>query len=561
MAEALTAMSRNKLLLLFSSLGVLLLLVAAAARENLFMEWRRIQRSSRSETGPVEVHLRQAYIPVLKVADRCISCHLGMAPGEQGVLGGPVTKPHPPVVHDPAEFGCTICHGGQGRATERAAAHGDVPFWPEPMIPKRYAYAGCGTCHTHLRVPSLPLLEHGRALFESKDCLSCHRVDSRGGTVRPGGAGGMEGPDLSRSGASGYDEKWYSKHLLAWSEKKSAAWAVSFGPLGEEDQAALEVYLGSRAGAPGLVEAKALFHSLGCRGCHKMEGVGGDDGVDLTRAGQKDPGRLDFTHVPDGATLDRWLAEHFRAPAKLVPGSGMPALGLTESQIDQLVMYTLSLRRADVPDAFWPKDRLRVERFQEREFAADGATLYGTFCAACHGAQGQGMRYPGMPAFPAIANPDFAELATDAFLAETVRRGRPGRRMPAWGDKEGGLRPSEIASVVAYLRTLGGVPAPAADARPLRWAKDSMGQGERLFVAYCSGCHGLKGEGAEGPALRNPVLLESASDTYLVETVRRGRRGTSMEGFERPSSIRPALSPEECEAVVSFIRKWEVRKP
>ena len=32
-------------------------------------------------------------------------------------------------------------------------AHGDVPFWPEPLIPLQYAQAGCGTCHSHLKVP------------------------------------------------------------------------------------------------------------------------------------------------------------------------------------------------------------------------------------------------------------------------------------------------------------------------------------------------------------------------------------------------------------------------
>ncbi len=50
-------------------------------------------------------------------------------------------------------------------------------------------------------------------------------------------------------------------------------------------------------------------------------------------------------------------------------------------------------------------DRVRAEKLSEREFATDGATLYGTFCAACHGQGGEGMRYPGMAPFPAIGNP------------------------------------------------------------------------------------------------------------------------------------------------------------
>lgn len=555
-------MKANKYLLLVSSLGALVLLFVAAVQENVFKDWRRIQRYAKSPAGGIEVHLRQIVVPALRVTDRCTSCHVGMAPGEQGLTGSPVVSPHPNVVHDPANFGCTVCHAGQGRATETADAHGDVEHWPRPMIPKAFAHAGCGSCHTHLQVPNLGQLRHGRTLFEQYDCLACHRMDGRGGTLRPasgGAGGGMEGNDLSRVGGTGYRTDWYEDHVARRAKAKNGPWTASFGAIPQGDRHALTVFLISRVGAPGLVEAKALFHSLGCRGCHRVGGVGGDDGPDLTREGERDPGRLDFTHVPGKPTLANWLAEHFRAPATLVPGSKMPALGLAEDQIRLLTFYMLSLRRSDVPEAFWPKDRIRAERFGEREFATDGATLYGTFCAACHGTVGEGMRYPGMPPFPAIGNPDFLALASDDFIAGTVRGGRPGRRMPAWGEKEGGLRPGEIAEVVSHVRRLGGV-APVADRRPPRWVQGDAKEGIRLFTAYCASCHGPKGEGKEGPALNNKVLLASATDTYLTETIRRGRRGTEMEGFANPSTVRPALIGSEIESIVTYLRTWEAGK-
>jgi mono/diheme cytochrome c family protein len=549
-------MKANKYLLLVSSLGVLALLIVAAVQENVFKDWRRIQRSARSSTGEIEAHLRQIVIPPLRVTDRCTSCHVGMAPGEQGLAGSPVLASHPNVGHDPAAFGCTVCHGGQPRATETADAHGDVPYWPRPMIPKRFAYAGCGSCHTHLLVPNLTQLRQGRTVFEQYDCLACHRLDGRGATLRPGG-GGMEGPDLSRTGAQGYRKDWYEDHLARRAKAAEGPWQTSFGAIPKGDRDALDVFLVSRVGAPGLTEAKALFHSLGCRGCHRIGGVGGDDGPDLTLEGERDPGRLDFAHVPGKATLANWLAEHFRAPATLVPGSKMPALGLAEDQIWLLTFYMLSLRRSDVPEAFWPKDRIRAERFGEREFATDGATLFGTFCAACHGASGQGMRYPGIPPFPAIGNLDFLALASDEFLTATVRGGRPGRRMPAWGEKEGGLRRAEITEVVAHVRRLAGGVTPVADGKPRRWVQADAKEGSRLFAAYCAACHGPRGEGKEGPALNNKVLLTTATDTYLVETIRRGRRGTEMEGFANPSTIRPALSASEIESIVTYLRTWE----
>jgi cytochrome c oxidase cbb3-type subunit 3 len=548
--------ARNKHLLLWSSLASLALLVWAAYDENARREWRRLQHAAASPAGPVEVHLRQVVVPPLRLADRCVSCHVGMAAGEATLPGDPVLKPHPEVGHDPGSFGCTSCHAGQGRATDRADAHGEVHFWPRPMIPRRHAQAGCGSCHTHLQVPNLGALRAGAAALERHDCLACHRLDGRGGTLRPDGSG-MEGPDLSRVGARGYREDWYEDHLARRAGGEAGPWAASFGEIPAADRAAIAVLLGSTVGAPRLVEAKALFHSRGCRGCHKVGGVGGDDGPDLTRIGERDPGRLDLSRVPGDPSVAGWLAEHFRAPAALVPGSRMPALGLREEEIDLLVLYMLSLRRSDVPEAYWPRDRIRAERFGEREFAQDGATLFGTFCAACHGPAGEGMRYPGMPAFPAIGNPDFLAIVPDELLTATVRQGRPGRRMPAWGEQEGGLRAEEVAATVAFVRSLGGGVPREQDPRPARWASGDRTAGAHLYAQHCALCHGAQGEGGEGPALANRVLLGAATDTYLVETVNRGRRGTLMQGFGTSSPVRPALSSAEIESIVTFIRTWE----
>jgi cbb3-type cytochrome c oxidase subunit III len=554
----------HKHLLLWSSLGTLALLGWAAFSENALADWRRVQRAARARLGPEDaagfaVELRQIVVPELSLSDRCVSCHLGMAPGEKGVPGDKALAPHPPVVHDPAALGCTTCHSGQGRATAVKDAHGDVEHWPEPMLPRPYLYAGCGTCHTHLAVPNAAALARGRDTFERSDCLACHRVDGRGGTLRPGGAGGLEGPDLSRAGARGYRPDWYAHHLGERDRARPGPWRSAFAPLSDDDRRAIEVYLGSRAGAPRLVEAKALFHSLGCRGCHAVGGVGGADGPDLTRVGQRDPGQRAWGGVRGPRTLASWFAEHFRAPARVTPGSLMPELRLSEEQIDLLTFYLFSLRRTSLGDAYHPKDRVRAEKLGEREFATDGATLFGTFCAACHGQAGEGMRYPGLAPFPAIGNPDFLEIAPEALIRETVKRGRPGRRMPAWGEAEGGLRPAELEAVVRYVRGLGGG-ARRADERPPRWARGDAAEGKRLYASACAGCHGAQGQGGEGPMLANPVLLEVATDGYLAETIRRGRRGTAMLGFGQPTPARRALDAREIESVVTFLRTWEREK-
>jgi len=476
-----------------------------------------------------------------------------MAPGEQNVMG-PGMAAHRPVVHDPGEWGCTVCHGGQGRATTKADAHGTVPFWPEPMLPARMSEAGCGTCHAATGVPHRATLDRWAGTFERLDCRACHRVDGRGGTIRPDG-GGMEGPDLSRAGLAGYDRDWLRKHGANASAATAGPWKTSWGAVTEPDRADLEAFLSTRVAAPRLIEAKAVFLSTGCLGCHKVSGVGGDDGPDITRGGEKDPGRADFTAVPGEHTLANWFDAHIRAPAAVVAGSQMPVVGLTEDEVDDLTFFTLSLRRRDVAGTYLPRDRMRVARFGEREFASDGATMFGAFCAGCHGSDGLGIRAPGIANFPSVANPDFLAVAPDALVADTILRGRPGRRMRAWGDGTAGLGPADVPALVAYLREMAGTPAPV-DPRPARWAEGDRAEGERLFAASCSGCHGPSGEGGEAPALNNPVLLESATDTYFVETIARGRRGTGMVGFSEPSPVHRTFTRGEIESIVTFIRSW-----
>jgi cytochrome c oxidase cbb3-type subunit 3 len=547
-------MNKNKYLLLISSIGVLFLL-AVAATQDVFMDWCMIQRTALSEEGPIKVRIRQVINQGLQTSDRCVSCHVGMDPSEQGIRGNGVLASHKSVVHEPADLGCTICHGGQGAATEMLDAHGEVRFWPEPMIPKEFSQAGCGTCHVMMGIPNRKTYSRAKGAFEQLDCFACHRVDSRGGVMRPDGTG-MEGPDLSRVAISGYDKNWYEKHLQKSGGVSSGPWKTSFAPIDEQGLASISIYLSTRVSAPKLVEAKSLFLSSGCLGCHKVSGTGGDEGPELTRAGEKDPGQVSFAHVQGKRSLANWLANHFQSPAALVAGSLMPPLAVDDRDLELLTMYALSLRRRDLPGSYLPKDRLRVEKLGEREFAPDGQTIFEAFCSGCHGSRGQGKRAPGRQTFPAIASPDFLSLVSDSFILETVTQGRPGRKMPAWGKKDGGLRPAEIGSAAAYLRTLG-TGEIQSDLKPARWISGDTAAGERLFASACAACHGKEGKGGEGPALNNEVLLANATDTYLVETISKGRRGTNMEGFLIPSPARVALAHSEIETIVAYIRSWE----
>jgi mono/diheme cytochrome c family protein len=329
-------MKKNKHLLLWSSAGVFALLLVAAVTENFGREWRNAQKASASAEGPIDVRLRQIVNPGLNVSDRCISCHVGMGPGEQGIAGDPVVAAHKYVVHSPAEFGCTVCHGGQGLATTRADAHGDVQFWPQPMLPRKYSYVGCGTCHTPLNVPNLASLEKSRGAFERLDCLACHRVDGRGGTIRPNG-GGMEGPELSEVAIRGYDAGWYEKHLQKNAESAQGPWKHSFGAISDSDRAAL-------AGRDFLQLAS-------------------DDFITET-----------IKQGRPGCKMPSWAHE----------------AGLKPEGIRRVVAYLRELGgnvafTSDANPARWVKGN-----------AAAGAKLFAANCAGCHGQKGEGGEGPAL---------------------------------------------------------------------------------------------------------------------------------------------------------------------
>jgi len=538
-----------------SSIGVFLLLAIAAVSENFMKDWHGIQKVSKTAEGPIDARLRQIVNPNLKVTDRCVTCHVGMASGEQITSDLKVGAAHKPVVHSPTDIGCTVCHGGQGQATEKDDAHGDVHFWTEPMLPAKYAYASCGTCHTPLNVPNLPTLENARKTFERLDCYACHRLDGRGGTLRPGGnVTGMEGPDLSHVGLKGYDAEWYGSHLQKSQQAADGAWKGSFKEVNETDRAALKIFLDTQMGAPKLIEAKAQFNTVGCAGCHTVGSFGGDAGVNLSLSGFKDPNQLNFSKVTGEHTLSNWIVQHFRSPASTVAGSQMPSLGLSEDQIDRLTLYTLSLRRRTLPDIYLPKDRVKAMRFGAREFASNGETIYTAVCLSCHGANGRGTRFPGLVPNPSIANPEFLELASDEFLLQTIRNGRPGRPMLPWGDRVNGFTDDEIRTLINYIRQLGGNVQPLPDSKPRLWAAGNAAYGGTLFASNCSGCHGKDGAGADGPALGNKAFLSNVSDTFLSETIRRGRTGTVMQGFGNPSPVRKVLTQAEIESIIVYLR-------
>lgn len=73
-----------------------------------------------------------------------------------------------------------------------------------------------------------------------------------------------------------------------------------------------------------------------------------------------------------------------------------------------------------------------------------GSEVYGAYCAACHGAKGEG------GTGTALANPVFLATASDAFVRHTVMNGRTGTPMMGFRDV---LSSTDIDAVVAFVRS------------------------------------------------------------------------------------------------------------
>ena len=129
------------------------------------------------------------------VIDRCESCHLGVRepikitqhdmalpdedPDDAAVAF--VSHPSPDLfkTHDPERFGCSTCHGGNGRGTTSVEkGHGRYKHWLWPLYYKENVQAGCNQCHGKDRVlAGADVLNRGKNLFANRGCVGCHRYE------------------------------------------------------------------------------------------------------------------------------------------------------------------------------------------------------------------------------------------------------------------------------------------------------------------------------------------------------------------------------------------------
>jgi mono/diheme cytochrome c family protein/rhodanese-related sulfurtransferase len=177
---------------------------------------------------------------------------------------------------------------------------------------------------------------------------------------------------------------------------------------------------------------------------------------------------------------------------------------------------------------------------------ARGAALYDRMCAVCHGMHGQGYVADNAPA---IANPLFLSMVTDAYLDTAIGNGRTGTTMSAWSRmRSGPLGYPEVQSVVAYLRTFETLPRVTGEGVA---ATGDTRHGEKVYATQCIGCHGDHGTGGPYEHIGNADLLGSTGNGMLRATIRDGRPGTPMPSFAQK------LSRDDVEDLIALLRQWQ----
>ncbi|MBF0319980.1 MAG: c-type cytochrome [Nitrospirae bacterium] len=402
----------------------------------------------------------QVYLGEMNKVDRCTNCHMGVENPLMENTRLPYKKHSGNylVNHPVDKFGCTVCHEGQGSATNTKEAHGKGhdTHWDTPILPLAYVQSSCAQCH--------------------------------------------------------------DTNML------------------------------SKSGGDKVAKGEALFMEKGCKGCHKLKGVGGDLGKPLDKVGRQPIAYFTMKHIVGEHTVFNWLKQHFDDPRAIAPDSAMK-VKLGEGEADLLTTYMLTLRPDEKPKSY------RRINFNEPP-VQNGETLYKSYCSACHG-DGKKSLYDEVfkRTVPAIMNPSLLKVMDDTNLDKILKEGRTGTQMTAWKKTAAGLTDEQIKEIVTYMAAN----RPADRPEPFRLAefKGDLSHGKEVYDLRCAVCHGTNGKGGEdmlGVSLRSKVVQKMIDPEVLAITVRDGRADTPMPAF---GSDPFGMSKQDIADVVAYIKDFQ----
>jgi mono/diheme cytochrome c family protein len=484
--EVLRRDRRVSLALLGISLAVLAILAASHLRDSVRASWRvhqldyrdLLRQHATDERGrqlaaEFTLEVRQAVIPALGAVDRCASCHGGLDDPRMVGVGQP-HEVHPGKAlqqHEGSEYGCVICHRGQGRALDFKSAKGDSHHWDYPLLPAGLTQSSCGLCHTAAEVQSAGGEKYaaGLALYEAKGCASCHKLGGRGGSLGPA----LDSEGLKVAGQLPMTfiqgEHNLPQWLLEHFDDPQRVVAKSQMPppqLSPDEAEALVVFLLSlqkgkdlpgryitpakhlemyQQAHPDPLSGEQLYRRY-CSTCHDTGTYGRFDKF----FGKFIPAIRGATYAQ--TTSSAYLRENIRRgrPGTIMPSWGLRSGGLTEAEISRLADFLpRAPRRA--PDAL-PAEVVAgasSASFAKAGDADRGQAIFRKHCAGCHGLGGGGVLGPSLDSVA------FQSAATPGYIFTTIAYGRRNTAMMSFlAEGEGGLSRRDVADLTAHVRTL-----------------------------------------------------------------------------------------------------------
>ncbi|MFO0927654.1 MAG: hypothetical protein U0736_11545 [Gemmataceae bacterium] len=170
--------------------------------------------------------------------------------------------------HPAEKFGCTVCHAGQGSATDfNLASHTPTDavqteqwrkkhdfhaghFWDFPMLPSRFIESSCLKCHHEITdlirygsEQEAPKLTRGYQLVREMGCFGCHEIH---GPERPAGRPGPAAGADAGEGVAQRRRPGQAERRPGQPAGRSPQGRSEFAPTGREDQLRLDRPLDQR---------------------------------------------------------------------------------------------------------------------------------------------------------------------------------------------------------------------------------------------------------------------------------------------------------------------------
>lgn len=524
---------------------VFLGMLAIAPAKNHFSEWRHYQKGylklirTRSDAVTLQRHfsggIQQIWIPDLSVVDRCSTCHSGLKEASLSDVGIQPFARHPVIPHSMEQFGCVVCHRGQGAATTVSEAHRSTLAWEQPILPTRYVQSSCGECHRD-PLAGTPQLSQGRKTLAAYGCVRCHTVKQPdGSTMTPSD----DPPALTRI-ATKTTREW----IYAWLKDPQAYSSIATMPnfkLSDDDLRDISGFLISQSELPGAPDANpitpasmqdattqqaaaSLYGQSFCASCHAVQNaagnlVGGDMGPELTKVGSK--------VKPD------WLARWLRNPLQYDPDTRMPHYRFNDKEIALLAGFLGAKTDSDL------LANVHLEPATPEQIAHGKKLVTDYGCASCHEINGIKKPENFAPELTRIGSKPVAQLIflpgmrkeLPDYIYNKVKQPRafsPGLKMPQYT-----FSPSQLDAITTALlaqndRAFTLPTNLRVEGPPPSHYRPAGKAGQLMNDLRCFSCHSINGRGGD----MAPDLSWEGTSV---------QRQWLIDFLKNPNTLRPAL--------------------